>query len=796
MSYSNESSEKKEPEAEEGKEPENRKDITYWRAWIKSARNNPKPKRHRKEARAAWDEYEKEDKENDGTSRSSAAIERSYPIYWASSKTIEPAYYARQPEPRAKRRFGLKDVPSMVASLAGERLADHLIENCHYDETMVKGTGDFIHADKATVQVLVEATSETQEPQRVDLAMMQGEDGSQQFLDPTGAPWPGEVLQDEIGYFSTTPGGTVPGEPRVYLAPAVYDEVLHTHDAKCESEITEKAFYFCMNRDKAESRFSPEVIEKISWKKTKTNKDEDESSDSKQQDTPGEYIEGWEIWCKDTKKVYFVSPECYPEDVLDVKDDPYKLRGFFPCTPFIIGSPPSKHLYPTPPHEHLRKTIEQLHKAYNKTIELYDGVRRRCLVDGSCPELLAAFSDLEDQEFITVENLSSLIEKGGIQNMIWYLPVQELVQAITELTQLDAQFRNNFNEWFGVPDVLRGVVDPLVTASADRLASGAAHDRFRYQKALVQRMARDAIELMLDLALKVYSDARIAQIVGFNYMTPEQQAAFPQALAILRNDEERLVRIDIKTDSTSFVNEQQENQERNTISQSVVNGLKEVSAMLKNESPQYAAIALHAVMHNLEGLKGGEDFAEEIKGATDQLIQQAMQPPPPAPPPPDYEQMKIQLQQTKISMDQQVKNRELDQKQFKIQLDQQQSGFENSMALREAALNERMEQAYELIEAQKLRLEEISIQLSEREKLIEEVRLQREEMENTFKQHVETAKATSAPPVNVNTGPVTIGPTPEPAPPPRVKRIRGRAVKQADGSWESETMEIPEELSL
>ncbi|MGL5736807.1 MAG: hypothetical protein ACRCYS_18230, partial [Beijerinckiaceae bacterium] len=52
----------------------------------------------------------------------------------------------------------------------------------------------------------------------------------------------------------------------------------------------------------------------------------------------------WEIWCKRTRKVYFIVAENHK--VLDVKDDPLGLRGFFPIATPVQPITATKTLTP------------------------------------------------------------------------------------------------------------------------------------------------------------------------------------------------------------------------------------------------------------------------------------------------------------------------------------------------------------------------------------------------------------------------------------------------------------------
>lgn len=724
--YSSES--KRAGKAQDSSE-DKRDNIQYWIKWIKAARENKYAKEHRISARDAWDEYERRGAPVSGEGET--RYKRSYPIWWSSSKTVEAAYFGRMPKSGAKRREGVDDAPALVAATLSKRLGEHALEISDFETAMSKSVQELIQADRCTMQLCYDAEKvKTRQNLTQDMQIPEGV----------------EIQQDEAGYFYETEE-VVEDTQEIYLKAVMYDEILHTPEAKSWLDIKELAYKFSISKDEALKRFPDLEGKEVNWKQGKYSSEDEDSSDS-DTETTEKYIEGWEIYCKETKHIYWVAPACYPHDVLDKKPDEWELRGFFPSPKFVIGSCPAKHLYPTPPFVQLSSTIKQLHVLYARIFDLIDGIKRRALVDGSCPELLRAFDELDNQEFITVENLGGLVEKaGGVSNLVWYLPVQELVQAIAELKELDVFFNEKFDLHFGIPDILRGVTDPLATASAEQIASGAAHDRFKWVKAQVTKLGSDALEMMVDLMLKVYSPEKIARICRVQYMSPQDQALFPQALAILQNDQERLIRVEIQTDSMSFQNEQIENSNRNAVVQTVVGGLKEISGMLANGQPQFAAVAMHGTLHALDGLSGGGEFIEEIKSYSSQLIDQAMNPPEQEPPP-DYEAMKIQQKSEEIQIkaqtdqaqlaqggqkhadDVQLKLKEIELRTYELQIKERELLLKERelevVAQKDAVdahIDGRMQSLTEGIETSRLDLERMKIALGEREKLLEEKRL-------------------------------------------------------------------------
>lgn len=689
--------------------------VGWWIKWIKAAKKAAD--RHWQDSRRAYDEYELGEREEN--TKLDDTVERVYPIYWASSKVLEPAYYARTPNPYVKRRFDISDPDSIGKSVISKRLAEWLQEDTEFDDTMVASVLDFINADKCTTQAIYEAEIE-------------GEEGQQ-------------IVSGQRILFKAVP----------------FDEIIHSPKAKSFSEISEMAYYFCLSEVEAEKRFG-DVVDRLpaeAWQ-TSSGGDPEDHDESQKNDLPGKYIEGWECWSKVTKKMYLVCPKYSQDFLAPPKEDPYKLKGFFPSPPFRIGSRKRKSLYPTPIYVRLFPTIKQLHQQYRKVFDLVDGIRRRALVDGSVAEVVELLN-AGDQEFVAVQNLQEMVEKGILANLIYYLPVQELVQAIVELNSLEDRFKNTFYEWFGVPDILRGATDPIETAAAQEMKQGAAHDRFEYQKKQIRGLAKDSLEMLLDLALGVFTDDKIASIVGYKYMPPEAQQKFPLWLAELRNDQERMISIDFETDATSFTDRNAEQIKRNTIGQIVTNGLTQVSGMIKGGDVGLAQVAMETVLLVLDGVDGGREFEERIRGALEKIAQAAANPPQPPPPPPDYEGMKIQLQQEEVQMkreqiqfqmqkeqndlmrEQQAFQLQLQQIQSKsaevsaqIQLSYEKLRLESEKLAADAASQEvqtaitaAAAQSKDLLEKQWLDIERFRVTMEEREKMVEEQRLAIEMMQ-------------------------------------------------------------------
>lgn len=702
--------------------------AAYWDKWLEKAQNSTAFKNYVAQGKQAYREYERQDSTEQAAATSGAdPVIRLCPIWWSSVDTVRAAYFSRIPKLRVTNEFEWKDVKASVMGLITKRLGEYHIKKNDFYEVITGTVLDFINADKATTQVVYKAAFE-----KIPLYSYEnGETGELEYyeteleegLDEYPEPYTGQVIEDGDNIYYNK---LVEEKQEVRLKQLPFDQNLHTPTASSNCEIEDRAFPFTMSRDEAKKRF-PKFYEMLPFKNEKGSLEKGEALES-----PDDFIEGYEIWCKRDGYVYWHIKGF--TEVLDKQKDPYGLEGFFPSPDIILGSKPKEGMYPTPVFSHLRSIVEDLHLCYERVSSLLDGVRRRALVENNV-ELLTALNDLDGETFITVSNLSSMLEKGGIQNLVHFLPVKELVEALAETIQLESHFENRFYQGMGVSDILRGMSDPVETAAAQEIKVFAAQDRFKIRKTQIAHLVRDSIAMMIDLSLNVFSDEKIAKIVGYQYMDQEEQALFPEALALLRNDAERCIRIDIETDTTSYLDDLMRQQRQNVIVNTVNGGLEKAAQMLQYDAG-YALVAMQTVLMSLEGIEGGSEFTSEVKNSITALIQkqQGMQD---QPPPPDIEQLKIQLQNQKLMLENQRMQTDVairaQESQLKGQIESQKLMIEaqdkmHKQQLEAAKFQQKafMDSFMQWATEQGLSIDSFKAQINARESMLEETRLAKE----------------------------------------------------------------------
>lgn len=631
------------------------------------------------DAKESWDEYLAGRKFVSGNRENGVVTDARYPIWYRSIKYLAPAIYSRTPTLIGKRvNDAIQDDLARLGTIGIERFGNHLIRQVPFDRVLKKTRDTFLHAAKATNRVCVEVVEE-EVSQEIAFSQIPAQYSEERQFDENGNELEPEALsperwvngEEELGaeeeyeerdgmrYVSRSNMKTT--GVRVELFEVHYRSCVHNPDARTEDEIWFKAFKSEVRKSDAAKKFGDDVANALTYgtNPSQREKSTDTSAAGSKDLDPVAVI--WEIWDKDKREVTWIS-EGYDKLLRPLnysEPDPYKLVGFFPAPPFMIDNIGPDSLFPVPEFIHLRHFVFELHAIFRRLKILIRAARRRGFFDANIPELKALESEADEGEFIAVENFAQLVGEGKMEQVLATVPVTEIVEGIKELVATYQVFKEEFNELRGIPDILRGVTDPNETAAAQQQKGRFLSLSFSDVQREFQRLVRDDIELMIDLGLKVVPDEMIAEIVGVRGMSPEDQKAWPLVLEMLRNDKERTIRIDIETDSTVMMNQNEQIEQRNYLAKTIFEGL----GVLVEADPAVKPLVAKALMYVIRGLPEGKELEQEAENSIKKLLEASQNPQP------NPEAMKAQAEAQKLQADTQVKMAELQIKQQQLQLD-------------------------------------------------------------------------------------------------------------------------------
>ncbi len=245
----------------------------------------------------------------------------------------------------------------------------------------------------------------------------------------------------------------------------------------------------------------------------------------------------WEIWCKATKRVYFITAAT---EVLRIVDDPLGLSGFFPSCEPIQPISLTGRTEPICPFAMYRKLADELDDTTRRINAIISGMKVRGLIAGTVDDL-QALAEADDNTLIPVANLEGLAATGGIANAIQWWPVEQAAKVLQQLYLARDATKEIIYEVTGIGDVVRGATDPNETLGAQQIKSQWVSLRIKRLQDDVARAARELMTMTAEIIGTKFSPETLQRMTGVQIT--------PQALDVLSRPLD-FYKINIETDST------------------------------------------------------------------------------------------------------------------------------------------------------------------------------------------------------------------------------------------------------
>lgn len=455
--------------------------------------------------------------------------------------------------------------------------------------------------------------------------------------------------------FETLPGTPPKLDPMTgaVLAPAVppverksYEGVetdyVHWQDvlwspARVWHEVRWLAFRAEMQQREFDARFRTADGKSLWGSMPKLGRAQDDA-DAKSQ--PWDRVEVWEVWDKDTRRVFWCV-EGYSA-VLDTKDDPYGLDGFFPCPRPLLANMTTDKVVPRPDFVLAQDLYNQIDNLCTRIKLLEDAIRVAGVYDKSSgADLGRLLNGDAANTLIPVDNWAAFAEKGGIRGVIDWMPLEQVVAAITSLSGRVREAQDQLYQVTGMADIMRGASDPRETAAAQGIKARFGSVRLQEMQAEVARFASDIQRLKAQLIAKLYDVQSILTQANAVHTFDAQLA--PQAAQLIQ---ERFAtyRIEVKPEAVSLQDFAALKSERMELLAGISTFLQAM-APLAQQVPGSAPFLMQMLKWSVSGLRG----ASGIEGVLDRAItaaeqaQKQAESAPPKPPPPDPKLLSQQL---------------------------------------------------------------------------------------------------------------------------------------------------------
>jgi len=551
-------------------------------------------------------------------------------ILWSNVQTLVPAVYAKLPKAVAERRFGDNDPVGRVASELIERALDYEIE--HYPDfraTMRYAVEDRFLGGRGTAWVRYEPHVKTLDVPEDGLQITEDiENERAEGQTPEGAPNP-----ENQNY---TAGEAEPQEEIEYeCAPTDY---VHWKDfghsvARTWEEVTCVWRWVYMTRDALIERFG-DVGKKIPLDSgPETLKTYGQSNKERTR------AKICELWDKETGKVYWFTKNY--NELIDERDDPLELEGFFPCAKPLYSTTTSDTLIPVPDFVLYQDQANELDILSDRIDGLVKALRIRGVYDASQPALQRLLTEGDNNTLIPVDKWMAFTEKNGLKGSIDILPIDELANALLQCYRARTEIKAQIYEITGISDIIRGASSASETATAQQIKGQYAGLRLRSMQEEVALFASELIRLKAQVICSKFQPQTILAYAASSQMSQPDQQMIPQAMQLMQNNPLRNFRIEVDADSLVQLDEQQNKRDRVEFLTAFGGFMKE-ALPVGQQSPELVPMLVELIKFGIGGFKQ----AKPIEGVLDVALEQMKQKQAvPQQQKPDPEMIKLQAQQ-------------------------------------------------------------------------------------------------------------------------------------------------------
>ena len=543
-------------------------------------------------------------------------------ILHSNIETIVPSIYNSSPEPDVRPRHNNKDEVAKVVSDILERAISTQVDDSRLDSEIEASAQDAFMAGRGVVRVRFDAQDV---PAQMAMAITQD-------------PYTGETFEQEI---EVSPAG-VTGERVIY-------EVVSWRDYRegpgsrwdqvpwvaFRHEVTEQERQRLEDKDMAEAQRDDE-----------NTVDEDKNSTI------------WEIWCKETGKVYFVIAES--GTVLDIKEDPLGLTDFFPMAKPVQPITATGKRTPVCPYTIYKKLAQELDQATKRINSIMKGLKVRGIIaaDAQVADLI---SDVGDNELAAVANIENLVAVGGLEKAIMWWPVEQSIKVLQQLYVQREQTKQSIYEITGISDIIRGQGAASETATAQQIKTEWGSLRIKKMQRQVERQVRDLFVMSAEIISRHFSFDTLQKMTGIEITEDAAQ--------LLQSPMDNY-RIDVESDSTVRADTQKSRSEMSAFLQGTGQFFGAMEPVVRGSPKAAAPIAkMFASFARQFSLgKSGEDAISELAEMAEAEAKAPQQPSP--------EQQAQQAEMQRKNQEMQAKMQEMQAK-FQIEVQKLQLEAQN-----------------------------------------------------------------------------------------------------------------------
>lgn len=418
-------------------------------------------------------------------------------ILFSNVETIVPSIYNSTPKPEIRARHGNTEDPmARVVSNIYERAIASQIDDNRLDMEIEQGAQDAYTAGRDIVRVKLDADEIEQPPLVVENDM-------------------GEMVE-------------VPQEPIAINERIIYENVswrdYRQGPAKRWRDVPWVAYRHEVSTEEKERLENDDMAAVYDEQRDDVDEDQDCTI--------------WEIWCEETRRVLYIVADS--GKVLDIKDDPLKLTGFFPQPAPVQPITPTGKLTPVCPYAAYEALAKELDVTTRRINAIVKGLKVRGAIAGDAGDI-AEIAAAGDNELVSVGNIEGLVAAGGLAKAVMWWPIDMAITVLRELYVQRDQTKQAIYEVTGISDIVRGQANSAETATAQKIKTQWGSLRIKKMQRGIERQVRDLFVLSAEIIAQHFSAATLQKMTGIE-VTPDIQQALGSPLDHYR--------INVESDST------------------------------------------------------------------------------------------------------------------------------------------------------------------------------------------------------------------------------------------------------
>lgn len=626
------------------------------------------------------------------------ANDRRFNILHSNVETIVPAIYNSTPIPDVRRRFSDDDkVGKEVADLL-ERAISYSVDSYDFDDTMRHDIKDMELTGRGLSRVRYKP-----------------------YFTPGQEEDPNEGVY-ESGKENGDEGAEQNGET------LTYEEVCCEHvpwkhfrhgPARTWDDVPWVAFELFLTREEL-IKLAPKIGNRVNLDTTLAGSDQKRDGENIKEIFKRARV--WEIWDKESRKVYFIA-ESYKDQPIRVADDPLDLMGFFPIPRPLYAVQTSDSLIPVIPYAIYRDQAEELERVSRRIMALVESIKSRGLYDGSMQEL-DQLAEADDNTMIAVQNVARFANGGKLEDGIAWWPIDSATKALQQLTEHRDRIKETIYEITGISDILRGETMASETATAQQIKQQWGSLRIQNKQVEVQRYARDLFRLKAEIIANKFQWETIGLMTGLDFppaqvkqqaqmiaqqaqqtqqpVPPEigkvlEKPAREEVEQILRNDALRNFRVDVESDSTIRADTTRNQQNMSLFLQGTAQFAQAMGPIVMTFK-EMTPVVMEVYSAFARNFKLGKQAEDALDSVADKARQAVAQPKPPETNP------EVELKKQELQMKQQELQAKLQAEQ---QANEQKLQFEAAKFEQEMAFEREKQQAEMQMRAQDLQFRQM-----------------------------------------------------------------------------------------